>query len=259
VPILFKDVTKAYRAPDRSTVVAVDRLSLDIADGSFVVLLGESGSGKTTTLKMINRLIEPTEGEIWLDDTNVRALPAVQLRRSIGYAFQGIGLFPHMSVAQNIATTPELLGWDKATISKRIDELLDLVALEPALYRDRMPAELSGGQRQRIGFARALAAKPKIMLLDEAFGALDPVTRDELRDQFKAIHEKLGLTTILVSHDMAEALVLADRILVMRDGTILQDGTPADLVNDPADPYVADLMAAPRHAARALKELEASP
>ncbi len=259
MPILFKGVTKAYRAPDQSTVMAVDGLSLEIADGSFVVLLGESGSGKTTSLKMINRLIEPSAGEIWLDDTNVRSLDPVTLRRSIGYAFQGIGLFPHMSVAENIAITPQLLGWDKADIARRIDELLDLVALEPDLFRDRMPAELSGGQRQRIGFARALAARPKIMLLDEAFGALDPVTRDELRDQFKEIHTRLGLTTVLVSHDMAEALILADRILVMREGRILQDGTPSDLVNAPADPYVADLMAAPRHAARALERLETAP
>ena len=259
MPILFKQVTKAYPSPGGPAFLAVDSLSLTIDDGAFVVLLGESGSGKTTTLKMINRLTEPTSGEIEIDGTAIRQMPAVALRRSIGYAFQGIGLFPHMSVAENIAITPELLGWKRADIDARIDELLELVALPPGTYRDRMPSELSGGQRQRIGFARALAARPKIMLLDEAFGALDPVTRDELRDQFKQIHTKLGLTTILVSHDMAEALILADRILVMRQGRILQDGSPADLVNAPADPYVADLMAAPRHAARALEALEAAP
>lgn len=238
-------------------IVAVEDVSFQVEDGSFAVLLGTSGSGKTTTLKMINRLIEPSAGRIFVGGEDVTDLPAEQLRRGIGYAFQGAGLFPHMSVAQNIAITPELLGWDKSQVRDRVDELLDMVNLPPDEFRDRLPSELSGGQQQRIGFARALAAKPSVVLLDEAFGALDPVTRDEVRAEFHAIHKRLGLTTILVTHDMAEALMLADQIMVMHEGRILQNATPNELVNQPADDYVASLMDAPRHAAHALFALEA--
>jgi len=252
--VTFEHVSKRYQAD----TLAVDDVSFTAADGELVVLVGESGCGKTTTLKLINRLIEPTSGRILVEDQDVTQMDVVTLRRSMGYVFQGVGLFPHMTIGENIAITPSLLNWDNERIQARVDYLLDLVRLPAAQFRDRLPTELSGGQAQRIGFARALAAEPTVMLLDEAFGALDPLTRDSLRDDFRSIHSDLKLTSILVTHDMTEALLLADRIIVIRAGKILQNGAPAELLSEPADEYVAQLLSSPRRQSAQLDALMAS-
>ena len=234
--------------------VVVDDVSLSVRAGELVVLLGGSGSGKTTTLKMINRLIEPSAGTVRLDGVDTADLPPHELRRRIGYVFQRVGLFPHMTVGENVAVTPGLLGWPPERSAARVDELLELVELDPAL-RDRRPGALSGGQQQRVGVARALAAEPRVMLLDEPFGALDPVTRERLQQSFLRIREKLALTTVFVTHDMTEALTLADRIAVLRHGRLLQVGTPRDLLTRPADDYVDRLMSTPRRQAAAVDAL----
>ena len=231
--------------------VAVDRLSLRIEAGELLALVGGSGSGKTTTLKMVNRLIEPDAGTIRIGGRDARSEPAPLLRRRIGYCFQQIGLFPHLSVAENVAVTPQLLGWTAERIRARVDELLALVELEPAAYRERVPAELSGGQQQRVGLARALAARPEVLLMDEPFGALDPLTRDTLQERFQEIRRALGVTTLFVTHDMGEALALGDRIAVLDHGVLVQVGTPAELLRAPATEGVAHLVASPRrHAER---------
>jgi osmoprotectant transport system ATP-binding protein len=240
--IALRNVGKSF---DNGRTFAVQGVSLDIPAGQCVALVGASGSGKTTTLKMINRLIAPSAGEVSLDDQPTSGLAAPQLRRQIGYVFQGIGLFPHMTVGENIAVTPRLLGWSGPDIAARIDELLDLVAL-PRATAARAPSALSGGQQQRIGLARALAARPRLMLMDEPFGALDPVTRQELGDAFIDLHRRLGLTTVMVTHDVQEAVLLADRIVVMKAGRIAADGAPRDLLAGHSDPDVAALMATPR-------------
>jgi osmoprotectant transport system ATP-binding protein len=219
---------------------AVRNVSLTIAQGELVVILGESGSGKTTLIKMVNRLVDPDEGSVRVDGRDVRAIDAVALRRTIGYVIQQVGLLPHLDIADNIAIVPRLLGWERAAIEARVTELLALVGLPDV--RTRYPDQLSGGQRQRIGVARALAAKPKLMLLDEPFGALDPITRVVLQGELRRIHKELGLTTVMVTHDMVEALTLADRIVVMYRSELRQVGTPAELVSRPADDYVAKLM-----------------
>ncbi len=237
------------------TVTAVDDVSFAVAAGELVALLGESGCGKTTTLKMINRLIEPSAGRILLDGTDVATIDPAVLRRMMGYAFQGVGLFPHMTVAENIGVTPKLLQWGAQRITSRVDELLDLVHLPPEEFRNRYPRELSGGQQQRVGFARALAAGPSVILLDEPFGALDPLTRDRLQQDFRDIHNRLTLTTVLVTHDMTEALLLADRIIVMKAGKIVQEGAPDALMNHPADPYVEELISTPKRQADQLENL----
>ena len=224
---------------------ALRGVSLGIAAGTFTALVGASGSGKTTTLKTINRLVEPDEGQVRLQGAPVREQPGPLLRRRIGYVFQGVGLFPHMTVAENIAVGPRLLGWPKVEIAARVEELLDLTAL-PRAFAARAPASLSGGQQQRVGLARALAARPAIMLMDEPFGALDPVTRLELGDAYRALHDRLGLTTVMVTHDVQEAVLMADRIVVMKDGRVLADGAPRSLLAGHADPDVAALMATPR-------------
>jgi osmoprotectant transport system ATP-binding protein len=249
-------VNKSY---DGGTRFSVRDVSLEVQSGQLLVLLGGSGCGKTTTLKMINRLIEPTSGTIRVDGRNVCEADPVTLRRRIGYVFQGIGLFPHMTVAENIAVVPKLLEWPTARIQGRVDELMEMVHLPPAEYRGRVPRELSGGQQQRVGFARALAAGPQIMLLDEPFGALDPITRDELRGEFLEIRRRLGLTAVMVTHDMTEALLSADLIAVMNAGRLLQVGTPQDLLSQPADPFVAALMATPRRQAEQLEALAKGP
>ena len=244
-------LTKRY-----GDAVVVDDFSLQVSAGELVVLLGGSGCGKTTTLKMINRLTEPTAGSVRLDGADTAGLPPHELRRRIGYVFQRIGLFPHMTVGENVAVTPGLLGWPSERIAARVDELLALVELEPAV-RDRGPSELSGGQQQRVGVARALAAEPRVMLLDEPFGALDPVTRERLQQSFLRIREALALTTIFVTHDMTEALILADRIGVMHAGRLVQLGTPRELLTRPADDYVDRLMSTPRRQAAVVDALMA--
>ena len=234
---------------------AVDRVSFSVDRGELVVLLGESGCGKTTTLKMINRLVEPDSGKIWLEGEEVHARPAVEVRRSIGYVFQASGLFPHFSVAENVGITLELLGWEEKRRRQRIRELLELIQLPPDTFADRAPAELSGGQRQRVGFARALAASPHLLLLDEPFGALDPVTRNALQEQFREIQRSLNLAALVVTHDMTEALILADRVLIMRDGKILQQGNPRQVFNAPDNEFVDNLMQTPRRQAAQLEKL----
>jgi osmoprotectant transport system ATP-binding protein len=224
--IVFDHVNKTY---DSGVRYVVRDLNLTVARGELLVLLGGSGCGKTTTLKMINRLIEPSGGRVLVDGQDVLRCDPVVLRRGIGYVFQGIGLFPHMSIAANVGLVPRLLGWERERIAARVDELLTLVRLPAEQFRSRFPGQLSGGQQQRVGFARALAAGPQVMLLDEPFGALDPVTRDELRNDFLSLRRRLELTAVMVTHDMTEALLSADRIAVMNDGAIIQTGTPAEI------------------------------
>lgn len=243
------DVSKTYAGSGKE---GVSGLTLSIRRGEFLALIGPSGSGKTTTLNMVNRLVEPDSGAIRIEGRDTGETDPVQLRRGIGYVFQEAGLFPHMTVAENIAVTPRLLGWEEAKIEARINELLALVRLDPDVYRNRRPQDLSGGQRQRVALARALAAKPHILLLDEPFGALDPVTREAVAADVREIHQNLGLTTLMVTHDMTEALLLADRVAVMRDGSLVQADTPHDLASHPADPFVAQLIETPRRRARAL-------
>src|SRR6266567_5306220 len=245
----YAHVTKSF-----GPLKAVDDVSLDVAEGEFVAIVGGSGSGKTTLLRLANRLIEADRGDITVEGQDVHSVDPVQLRRRIGYVFQSGGLFPHLGVADNIGITPKLLGWPVPEIAARVDELLDLVRLDRAQHRDRLPQELSGGQRQRVGVARALAAKPRIVLMDEPFGALDPLTRDALGDDFRDLHRKLGLTTVMITHDMTEAILLADRVAVMRAGTLLAQGTPAELSNSD-DPYVGELLRTPRRQAERLNVL----
>jgi osmoprotectant transport system ATP-binding protein len=230
---------------------AVDRLTLDIPDGTTCVLIGPSGCGKTTTMRMINRLIEPTSGRIVLDGEDVTKVDAVGLRRRIGYVIQQIGLFPHMTIAANIATVPRLLGWEQARIAPRIDEMLTLVGLDPARFRDRFPRELSGGQRQRVGVARALAADPPVMLMDEPFGAIDPITRTNLQNEFLRILRRLKKTVVFVTHDIDEAIKMGDRIAILKDGRLVQYGTPDEILSRPANDFVAEFVGADR----ALKRL----
>jgi osmoprotectant transport system ATP-binding protein len=249
--IAFAHVGKSF---DGGRVRAVDDVSLEVAEGEFLAIVGGSGSGKTTLLRLANRLINADAGNIRIEGEDVRAADPVQLRRRIGYVFQSGGLFPHMSVAGNIGITPKLQGTPAAEISSRVDELLDLVRLDRSLYRDRFPHELSGGQRQRVGVARALAARPRIVLMDEPFGALDPLTRDALGDDYRALHGKLRLTTVMITHDMTEAILLADRVAVMRAGRLLAQGTPAEL-SDSDDTYVGELLRTPRRQAERLNML----
>jgi osmoprotectant transport system ATP-binding protein len=220
----------------------VDDVSLSIGDGELVVIVGTSGSGKTTLLRMINRLIEPDSGRVLIDGRDTRQGPAYALRRQIGYAIQGHGLFPHRTVGQNIATVPTLLGWNKARTGARVDELLNLFQLDPATYRDRLPGALSGGQQQRVGVARALAASPKVLLMDEPFGALDPIIRAKAQADLRAIQRRLKTTIVLVTHDINEAMALGDRIAVMDQGRLLQYATPDEIVIRPATEFVAELL-----------------
>jgi osmoprotectant transport system ATP-binding protein len=251
--IVLEGVGKSY---DGEHFVVRD-VSFRVPRGQLLILLGGSGSGKTTTLKMINRLIEPTVGRILVDGQDVRTADPVELRRSIGYVFQGIGLFPHLSVAENVAVVPRLLGWPRPRIEARVEELLELMHLPPGEYRSRMPRELSGGQQQRVGFARALAAGQPVMLLDEPFGALDPLIRDELRSEFLHLRRRLGLTAVMVTHDMTEALLSADLIAIMNAGRLLRVGTPHELLIDPRDDFVAALLSSPRKQAEQLESLAA--
>ena len=252
--IAYAHVGKSFGGHGGERVLAVDDVSLDVAEGELLAIVGGSGSGKTTLLRLANRLIDADSGSITVEGRDVRAADPVSLRRRIGYVFQSGGLFPHISVADNIGITPKLLGTPAAEIASRVDELLDLVRLERARHRDRLPHELSGGQRQRVGVARALAAKPRIVLMDEPFGALDPLTRDALGDDYRALHRELGLTTVMITHDMTEAILLADRVAVMRAGRLLALGTPAEL-SDSRDAYVGELLRTPRRQTERLNAL----
>ena len=244
------DVSKSFGAS-----LAVAPLNLLIEAGAFVALVGGSGSGKTTTLKMINGLVRPSGGTVKIAGAAIDATPAHELRRGIGYVFQEVGLFPHLTVAENIAITPKLQGVSTADLASRVDELLDLVSL-PRDFGARAPAALSGGQRQRVGVARALAARPKIMLMDEPFGALDPVTRNALGGEYRRLHDQLGLTTVMVTHDITEAVLLADRIVIMQGGVVRADGKAADLLVS-KDAEVRSLMETPlRQATRVRERLE---
>jgi len=249
VDIELVDVTKTYPGQQNP---AVDNVSMRIPAGEIVVLVGPSGCGKTTTMKMINRLIEPTSGKILLDGDNVIERDADDLRRHIGYVIQAGGLFPHMNVAGNVGLVPGLLKWDRSRIGERVDELLDLVGLEPSEFRNRYPRELSGGQQQRVGVARALAADPPVLLMDEPFGAVDPITRARLQDELIRLQDELGKTIVFVTHDFDEAVKLGDRIAVLAAGSrIVQYDTPAEILTNPADQYVADFVGA----GAALKQL----
>ena len=223
--------------------LAVDDVSMTIERGTITVIVGTSGSGKSTTLRMINRLIEPSDGTIRIDGVDTRTLQPDILRRRIGYVIQGHGLFPHWTVARNIAAVPHLLGWDKARIDRRVTELLTLFQLDPALYAGKFPHELSGGQQQRVGVARGLAAEPEVLLMDEPFGALDPVIRAKAQEDLLAIHERFGTTIVLVTHDMEEAVMLADRIAVMDGGKLLQYDRPEAILGAPAAGFVEQLIA----------------
>ena len=250
--IALENVSKSY---DGGRTFSVRDVSLAVPAGTLLALVGGSGSGKTTTLKIINRLIDPSAGRVEVDGRDVRTADPVELRRGIGYVFQGIGLFPHLTVAENVAVVPRLLGWPPVRIAGRVDELLEMVHLPPEEYRDRLPRQLSGGQQQRVGFARALAGGARLMLLDEPFGALDPVTRDEIRDDFLALRRRLGLTAVMVTHDAAEALLSADHIAVMNEGRVVRVGTPSELMADPGDPFVEALVAGPKRQAERLEAL----
>ncbi|MEZ6117383.1 MAG: ATP-binding cassette domain-containing protein [Pirellulaceae bacterium] len=253
--IRLENVRKTW---DGGTTFAVDGICWQASAGTVTALLGGSGCGKSTTVKMINRLIEPTSGLIEIDGQDIGNLDPVQLRRRIGYVFQGIGLFPHMTVFENVATVPKLLGTPASEYREKVNSLLEMVHLPTNEFGDRLPNQLSGGQRQRVGFARALAASPKIMLLDEPFGALDPVTRDALQSEFRQLQRSLQLTAVIVTHDMAEALLLADQILVMQGGKIIRSGSPGELLNDPGHEYVAQLLETPRRHSQLLRTLEAN-
>jgi len=239
--IEIQELTKVY-----GETTVVDHVSLTVEAGEISVVVGTSGSGKTTLMRMINRLVEPTSGQVLIDGKDTREVPAYELRRRIGYAIQGHGLFPHRTVAQNIGTVPKLLGWDRARTDRRVDELLTLFQLDPGQFRDRLPTELSGGQQQRVGVARALAAEPNILLMDEPFGALDPVIRAKAQDDLLAIQRRFGTTIVLVTHDMEEAIHLGNKIAVMDAGELLQYATPEEIIANPATDFVAELLGGDR-------------
>jgi len=246
--IALEALTKRFPG---ASAPAVDALSLDIGAGEICVLIGPSGCGKTTTMRMINRMIEPDAGRITIDGRDVTAADPVLLRRSIGYVIQQVGLFPHLTIAENVATVPVLLGWPAARVAQRVDELLARVDMPPERYRDRYPRELSGGQKQRVGVARALAADPPVMLMDEPFGALDPLTRAALQDEFLRLLRELGKTIVFVTHDIDEALKMGTRIALLRAGRVVQYARPEALLAQPADAFVAEFVGADR----ALKRL----
>ncbi len=238
--IQLHELTKRFPGQARP---AVDRVTMDIPRGEIVVFVGPSGCGKTTTMKMINRIIEPTSGRIVLDGEDVTDVDPNQLRRRIGYVIQQIGLFPHVTIKDNVATVPELLGWDKARTMARVDELLDVVGLEPDMYRDRYPKELSGGQRQRVGVARALAADPPVLLMDEPFGAIDPITRTRLQNEFLRLQAELHKTIVFVTHDIDEAIKMGDRIAILKEHSeIAQFDTPEKILTAPANEFVEDFV-----------------
>jgi len=235
--ITLDQISKTYDGVSR----VIDNLSFEVLEGEILILLGSSGCGKSTTLKMINRLIEPTEGRIYLDGKDIRQQDPIELRRSIGYVFQGIGLFPHLSIRDNVSMVPRLLAWPEDRIRERYEELLELVHLSPSTYADRFPDELSGGQQQRVAVARALAADPAYLLMDEPFGALDAITRDSLQQEFLDLKQRLAKTVIFVTHDIVEALTLGDRIAILHEGRLEQIGTREEILGNPATGFVRDL------------------
>src|SRR3954466_7870211 len=256
----FRDAVKRYPGREQP---AVDHLSLEVPAGDICVLVGPSGCGKTTAMRMVNRMIEISEGDILLDGASVRQRNPADLRREIGYVIQQVGLFPHQTIAENIATVPHLLGWDKARIRDRVDELLELIALD-AEYRDRYPAQLSGGQRQRIGVARAIAVDPPLMLMDEPFGAIDPINRGRLQNEFLRLQRQIRKTVVFVTHDINEALKMGDRIAIMKEGGVLaQYASPQELLQSPADSFVETFAGADRGlkelALHTIRELEMGP
>jgi osmoprotectant transport system ATP-binding protein len=241
--IEFSNVSKKF---SNSGYNAVDHVNLTIEEGEFITILGSSGCGKTTLLKMINRLYEPSGGTIKLFGEDIRKMDLVKLRRGIGYVIQQVGLFPHMTIAENVAIVPKLLNWSKEKIDVRVEELLSLVGLEPKEFKERFPSQLSGGQQQRIGLARALAVDPKIMLLDEPFGAIDAITRTNLQEELLRIHIGLKKTFVFVTHDISEAFKLGTKVIIMNEGRICQFDTPRNIVKNPADDFVASLIASSR-------------
>ena len=242
--IEFKNVSKTYAGSDRSVV---NDLTFTVQNGEICVLVGPSGCGKTTSMRMVNRLIEPTKGEILIDGQKNTSMSGTQLRRKIGYAIQQIGLFPHRTIASNVATVPNLVGWESDRVASRVDELLDLVGLPPDQYRDRYPAELSGGQQQRVGVARALAADPPIMLMDEPFGAVDPITRDRLQNEFLNIQQDIKKTIVFVTHDIDEAIKMGDKIAILKEGGVLaQYDTPEHILANPASDFVSSFVGTDR-------------
>ncbi|MGD1996629.1 MAG: betaine/proline/choline family ABC transporter ATP-binding protein, partial [Anaerolineae bacterium] len=242
--IELEQVTKIY--PGQAEP-AVSDLSLEVPDGEICVLVGPSGCGKTTTMKMVNRLIEPTSGKIYVEGQDVMQMDPIALRRSVGYVIQEIGLFPHMTIAGNIGTVPKLVGWDEGRIARRVDELLALMGMEPHEYRDRYPRELSGGQRQRIGVARAMATDPPVMLMDEPFGAIDPITRERLQNEFLRLQKKIRKTIIFVTHDINEAIKMGDKIAILEVGGILEQyGPPSEILSYPANEFVEGFVGADR-------------
>lgn len=241
--IRFESASKRYG----NGSAAVEGLDLEVATGEVCALVGPSGGGKTTILKMVNRLVEPTSGRVLVDGRDVMSMSAVELRRQTGYVIQQVGLFPHLKVADNVASVPRLLGWDKARTKARVDEMLELVGLDPAIYAGRWPHQLSGGQAQRVGVARALAGDPPVLLMDEPFGAVDPIARDRLQQEFLHLQEKLHKTVIFVTHDVDEAVALGDRIAVLRQGGVLEQyATPAEVLGNPASSFVANFIGADR-------------
>jgi osmoprotectant transport system ATP-binding protein len=239
--IRLESITKTFPGQEEA---AVDGLSLEVPEGEIAVFVGPSGCGKRTTMKMINRIIEPTSGRIFLEGEDVTNVKPDELRRRMGYVIQQIGLFPHMTIADNIATVPKMLGWGKGEISDRTDELLDMVGIDRS-YRSRYPKELSGGQRQRIGVARAMAADPPVMLMDEPFGAIDPINRENLQDEFLRLQEEINKTIVFVTHDIDEAIKMGDRIAILRQGgRIAQYDTPEQVLTDPADDFVGEFIGA---------------
>ncbi|KTG11381.1 ABC transporter [Haloprofundus marisrubri] len=257
--IEFDDVTKVYG----DDMVAIEDVTYGVEKGTTTVLVGPSGCGKTTTMELVNRLEDPTEGTVYYEGTDIQELDRIQLRREIGYVIQEIGLFDHMTVGENVATVPELKGWDRDRINDRIDELLDLMDLPPTEYRDQYPRSLSGGQRQRVGIARALAGDPDVLLMDEPFGALDPITRETLQNEFLEIQEKINTTILFVTHSIDEALKMGDKIAIYDVGEVVQYGTPQEILESPANNFVEDFVGADRGLKRLqvtqVKELLAAP
>ncbi len=240
--IRLERVSRSFRGPGGEPVFALQELDLEVRRGETLALLGPSGCGKTTTLRLLNRLLEPTAGRIFVDGEDTSQVDAVRLRRRMGYVVQSGGLFPHLTVYRNLGLLCELEAWTKHRIAKRVDELLDMVGLPPAEFRDRYPAELSGGQRQRVGVARALALDPEILLMDEPFGALDPITRSRLQREFKELENRVAKTIVIVTHDLDEAFLLGHRIALLNQGKLVQVGAPSELQEQPATPWVRAFM-----------------